>query len=180
MKTDKDISRFLSLVLRHEPGKIGIVLDNQGWVAIDTLLSALPFPLERPALEKLVRESDKQRFAISSDGAMIRANQGHSVSVDLGLAASDPPEVLYHGTVEKFLPSILAEGLVKGSRHHVHLSANIETAQKVGDRRGSAIILVVAAQQMVADGHRFFVSDNGVWLTEHVPAPYLTRLPPSA
>jgi putative RNA 2'-phosphotransferase len=93
---------------------------------------------------------------------------------------SDPPEVLYHGTVEKFLPSILAQGLVKGERHHVHLSANIETAQKVGDRRGSAIILVVAAQQMVADGHRFFVSENGVWLTDHVPASYLTRLPPKA
>jgi putative RNA 2'-phosphotransferase len=180
MKNDKDISRFLSLVLRHEPEKIGITLDPHGWVSIETLLAALPFPLDRARLDGLIRDNDKQRFAISSDGTKIRANQGHSVSVDLGLATSDPPEFLYHGTVEKFLPSILAQGLVKGDRHHVHLSANIETAQKVGDRRGSAIILVVAAQQMVADGHRFFVSENGVWLTDHVPASYLTRLPPKA
>jgi len=180
MKSDKDISRFLSLVLRHEPEKIGISLNNQGWVAVDTLLAALPFPLERSALQRLVQESDKQRFAISADGQRIRANQGHSIPVELGLAPTDPPDVLYHGTVERFLSSILAQGLVKGERHHVHLSADMETAQKVGDRRGRAIILVVAARQMAADGHRFFRSENSVWLTDHVPVAYLSRCAPEA
>jgi putative RNA 2'-phosphotransferase len=176
MKSDTEKSRFLSLVLRHDPGKIGIVLDDQGWVAVDTLLAALPFSLDRHGVEKLVRNNDKQRFALTSDGKMIRANQGHSVTVDLALAPVTPPEVLYHGTVEKFLASILAQGLVKGDRHHVHLSARVETAQKVGSRRGAPVILAVAATEMAATGHDFYRSENGVWLTDSVPAQFLTRV----
>jgi putative RNA 2'-phosphotransferase len=175
MKNDTDKSRFLSLVLRHDPGKIGLTLDAQGWIAVDTLLAALPFPLDRDGLERLVRDNDKQRFALSPDRGMIRANQGHSVTVDLALAPATPPDLLYHGTVEKFLPSILSQGLIKGERHHVHLSATVATAEKVGARRGVPVILVVAAARMHADGYRFFQSDNGVWLTEQVPAKYLSR-----
>jgi putative RNA 2'-phosphotransferase len=176
MKNDKDISRFLSLVLRHEPAKIGISLDLQGWVAVDDLLAAVPFPLDRTTLERLVRDNDKQRFALSTDGLMIRANQGHSVTVDLSLAPETPPHLLFHGTVEKFLASILGQGLLKGSRHHVHLSATDDTARKVGARRGQPVVLSVAADQMTKDGYVFFRSANGVWLTDHVPPHYLSRL----
>jgi putative RNA 2'-phosphotransferase len=176
MKKDAYKSRFLSLVLRHDPGKIGIVLDAQGWVSVDRLISALPFPLDRNTLERLVRESDKQRFALSPDGTSIRASQGHSVNVDLALAPSTPPDILYHGTVEKFLDLILSQGLRRGDRHHVHLSATRETARKVGARRGAPIILSVAAADMTAGGHVFFYSENGVWLTDHVPPRFLTRL----
>jgi putative RNA 2'-phosphotransferase len=176
MKNDTERSRFLSLVLRHDPGKIGITLDDQGWVAVDTLLAALPFPLEREALERLVRENDKLRFALSPDGRMIRANQGHSVTVDLALTPTSPPAVLYHGTVEKFLSSILLQGLLKGERHHVHLSATEETARKVGSRRGEPVILSVAAAEMAEMGHLFYRSENGVWLTDHVPAKFLACL----
>jgi putative RNA 2'-phosphotransferase len=176
MKNDTDKSRFLSLVLRHDPAKIGITLDDQGWVAVSSLLAALPFPLDHEGLEKLVRGNDKQRFALSPDGQMIRANQGHSITVDLALVPTSPPEVLYHGTVEKFLASIFAQGLIKGERHHVHLSATEETARKVGIRRGAPVILSVAAGKMAKAGHPFFRSDNGVWLTDSVPPSFLTRL----
>ncbi|NJM83609.1 MAG: RNA 2'-phosphotransferase [Tabrizicola sp.] len=176
MKTDADKSRFLSLVLRHDPAKIGLTLDAKGWVAVDSLLTALPFPLDHAGLEKLVRDSDKQRFALSADGRMIRANQGHSLPVDLALPSVAPPGVLYHGTIEKFMPSILIRGLVKGDRHHVHLSATLDTAQQVGSRRGAPVILAIAAEGMAAAGHIFFRSENGVWLTDHVPPQFLTRV----
>ena len=169
-------SKFLSLVLRHQPETIGIALDDQGWIEIDVLLAAANRAgkkLTRPLLERVVRENDKQRFAISPDGKRIRARQGHSVEVDLGLQPVQPPELLYHGTVAKFLDSIQASGLVRGSRQYVHLSPDLETARKVGQRRGQPVILVVESGRMARDGFAFYQAENGVWLTASVPAQYL-------
>ncbi len=170
------ISKFLSLVLRHKPQEIGIILDAEGWVPVDDLLLAAARygqPITREQLDEVVATSDKKRFAFSPDGRLIRASQGHSVEVELGLVPVEPPELLYHGTVERFLESIHEMGLVRGSRHHVHMSADPETAARVGQRRGRPVVLVVEAGQMHRHGHQFFRSDNGVWLTETVPAAYL-------
>lgn len=172
-------SKFLSLVLRHEPWLIGISLDSAGWVSVEELLRACRAHGRALSLEELravVEGNDKRRFAFSEDGSKIRANQGHSVPVELGYEPSEPPEILYHGTVEKFLPSIMEEGLRRGERHHVHLSADVETASKVGGRRGRPVILKVESGRMRRDGHEFFISDNGVWLTERVPPEYLVTL----
>ncbi len=169
-------SKFLSYVLRHRPDSIGITLDENGWVEVDELLAAAQRSgkqLSRQRLEQVVADSDKKRFALSEDGQRIRANQGHSVSVDLDLEPTEPPKLLYHGTVERFLDSIRAEGLVRGSRHHVHLSPDEATARKVGSRRGKPVILVVEAGRMHVAGYPFFRSANNVWLTEKVPAEFL-------
>lgn len=169
-------SKFLSLVLRHHPETIGISLDEQGWVEIDDLLTAANRSgrkLTRSLLEHVVRANDKQRFAISSDGSRIRANQGHSIEVDLGLQPTQPPELLYHGTVARFLDSIRASGLDRGSRQYVHLSPDVETARRVGQRRGRPVILVVKSGRMWQDGHAFYLAENGVWLTDAVPPVYL-------
>ena len=176
-KKDVCQSKFLSLVLRHKPETIGITLDSQGWIEVETLLEAMArhgHVLTRPDLERLVRESDKQRFALSEDGTRIRANQGHSVEVDLALAPQTPPELLYHGTVDRFLDSIRATGLEKRQRHHVHLSAEMGTASKVGERRGKPVILEINSGHMHREGHRFFLSGNGVWLVDHVPTRFIT------
>jgi len=170
------ISKFLSLVLRHEPERIGIALDEAGWTDIDALLAAAAahgMVITRAQLAEVVATSDKQRFALSPDGARIRANQGHSVDVDLALAPQSPPARLYHGTVDKFVDSIRERGLVRGERHHVHLSADEATAKKVGERRGAPVVLVVRADDMARAGHVFYCSDNGVWLVEHVPAQFI-------
>jgi putative RNA 2'-phosphotransferase len=172
----KTASKFLSLILRHEPHRIGVVLDAAGWVDIDKLLDALhahDVELSREELLEIVAASDKQRFAVSSDGTRIRANQGHSVQVELGLPPEPPPELLYHGTVDEFLPGIRAQGLHKRQRHHVHLSADIETAKKVGGRRGKPVVLGIKAGEMARAGHTFFRSANGVWLVDHVPPPFI-------
>ncbi len=169
-------SKFLSLVLRHDPAKVGIVLDDAGWTDVAALLRALAahgHPLTRDQLAEIVATSDKQRFALSSDGTQIRANQGHSVEVELDLPQVTPPARLYHGTVADFLAPIRASGLIKGSRHHVHMSADLETATKVGGRRGKPVILFVRAEEMAAAGHVFLRSANGVWLTDHVPPQFL-------
>ena len=142
------LSKFLSLVLRHDPACIGLTLDAQGWADVDDLLqkaNAAGVPLTRALLDEIVRTSDKQRFALSTDGTRIRANQGHSIPVDLALEPVAPPNVLYHGTVARFLPSIRRKGLRRGQRHHVHLSADRETASRVGSRRGEPVVLTVAA-----------------------------------
>ncbi|HEY7118447.1 MAG TPA: RNA 2'-phosphotransferase [Tepidisphaeraceae bacterium] len=170
------LSKFLSLVLRHKPDEIGLMLDAAGWVAVDDLLTALArhdHPITREQLVHLVQSSDKKRFAFSDDGRRIRASQGHSVEVDLGYTPATPPERLYHGTVARLVPSIRQGGLVKGQRHHVHLSRDVATAAKVGDRRGKAVILTIDAARMHADGLVFFVSANGVWLSDHVPSEYI-------
>ena len=171
------LSKFLSLVLRHQPEKAGISLDEAGWVDVDRQLcgcEAAGVSITRPLLDRLVAESDKQRFAFSEDRQRIRANQGHSVEVDLACESLRPPDVLYHGTADRFLDSIRARGLVRGKRHHVHLSANHAIAVEVGRRHGRPFVFEVAAGRMHADGRAFFRSANGVWLTEHVPAHYLS------
>lgn len=173
-------SKRLSYVLRHRPDVIGITLTADGWVSIDTLLKALAAHgtrISRATLEQVVAENDKQRFTI--DGDRIRANQGHSVDVDLGYSPAEPPAELFHGTATRHLGSIYEQGLVKGRRHHVHLSADPATAHKVGSRHGTPVVLRVDAAGLVAAGHVFFVSANGVWLTETVPPGYLAEGGPS-
>jgi putative RNA 2'-phosphotransferase len=170
------VSKFLSLVLRHDPGKIGLTLDAAGWAEVDELIAAAAragVEIDRETLARVVAESDKQRFALSPDGGRIRANQGHSVEVDLGLEPRTPPEVLYHGTASRFVDSIRGSGLHAASRTHVHLSADEETARRVGQRHGSPVVLTVAAGRMHRDGRPFFRSANGVWLTDAVPAEYI-------
>lgn len=171
-------SKLLSYVLRHRPEKIGIALNPQGWVTVETLLQQATvhgYPLTRPLLEEIVKTNSKQRFSFSADGSKIRANQGHSVSVDLGLSAQVPPAVLFHGTAQRFLASIFATGLHSGDRQHVHLSQEIETAYAVGKRHGKPVILEVVFQEMYANGFLFFQSDNGVWLTHSVAPQYLKQ-----
>jgi putative RNA 2'-phosphotransferase len=175
------ISKLLSFGLRHNPRALGFELDAAGWASVDVLLGALAASgevLSREELEEVVRTSDKQRFALSADGARIRANQGHSVDVDLELPPRDPPEWLYHGTVDRFLVGIRNAGLLRGARNFVHLSADEPTARVVAKRRkGSPVILTVRAAEMRANGHVFHISANGVWLTEHVPPAYIVYPP---
>jgi putative RNA 2'-phosphotransferase len=170
------LSKFLSYVLRHRPQAVGLALDRHGWVGVDELVAkcrAHGKELSREVLEEIVATSPKRRFAISDDGLRIRANQGHSVDVDLGYAPRTPPEVLFHGTVASRLRSIHAGGLRKMRRHHVHLSSDSETARMVGARRGEPVVLRITAAKMHGDGHVFYLSENGVWLTEQVPPEYI-------
>jgi len=170
-------SRLLSFVLRHRPEHIGIRLDGAGWTDVAALLAALErhgTPLSRQELEAIVADSDKQRFALSPDSRRIRANQGHSVPVDLELEPAVPPDILYHGTTRRFLGSILRNGLHRGKRHHVHLHAETDTALAVGGRRGDPVVLVIDAASMSRDGHDFFLTENAVWLTDAVPPAYIT------
>lgn len=165
-------SKFLSKVLRHAPESVGLRLDDAGWVHVDELMAAARragVALDRPTLERVVAENDKKRFALSADGMRIRASQGHSVEVELGLDPVEPPEVLYHGTADRSLGSILREGLRPGRRTHVHLSADETTAVAVGRRHGRPVVLRVAAGRLHRAGHPFYRSDNGVWLTAAVP-----------
>ena len=177
---DSSTSKFLSLVLRHKPEAANVVLDAGGWTSISDLLdgaAAAGVKISREKLEAIVARSDKRRFAIRDE--MIRANQGHSVPVDLDLARADPPTVLYHGTVASSLDAILREGLIRMARHHVHLSADVDTARRVGSRRGQPVILQVNASEMATGGTAFFLSENGVWLVDAVPPAFLLRLEPS-
>lgn len=174
-------SRLLSLVLRHRPDKIGIRLDDAGWVTVNDLLDALGrhgHPLTYRELRRLVASNDKRRFVLSADSKRIRAAQGHSLQVNLDYPPAKPPPVLFHGTVEKFLGRIRVQGLQRGRRHHVHLSPDEQTAHKVGARRGDPVILEIDAAGMHADGHVFHVSENGVWLTSNVPARFIVNLTP--
>lgn len=169
-------SKFLSLVLRHEPECIGLALDPAGWVEVDTLLAALEHHgrgITRAELEEVVATNEKKRFAFSEDATRIRASQGHSVEVELGYTPQTPPAELFHGTATRFVGSIRTMGLLKGERHHVHLSANLDTAVQVGRRHGQPAVFIVRAAAMHAAGHAFFLSENGVWLTEQVPVEYL-------
>ncbi|MER6978906.1 RNA 2'-phosphotransferase [Streptomyces carpinensis] len=173
------VSKYLSRHLRHQPGRIGLTLDEGGWVGIDALIEAAAahgFRFTREELDHVVAANDKQRFAIEGD--RIRASQGHTIDVDLGLPAAIPPPYLYHGTVARNLEAIHAEGLLPMNRHDVHLSPDRETATRVGARRGRPVVLAVDASAMHRDGHVFHVSANGVWLTKAVPPRYL-RFPSS-
>jgi putative RNA 2'-phosphotransferase len=174
------LSKFLSFVLRHKPDAIGLALDPQGWAKIDELIgkaNASGTSFSRDDLLRVVETNDKKRFSISADGLRIRAAQGHSVSVELGLSPKQPPPVLYHGTATRFVESILSEGLKPQTRQQVHLSLDAATARRVGQRHGKPVIFNVDAARMHAQGHNFFLADNGVWLTNQVPPEFLTLLP---
>jgi putative RNA 2'-phosphotransferase len=174
--SDVGHSRLLSLVLRHRPGVLGIELDGAGWVEIETLLQALREygrPLTSADLDRIVAGTDKRRFEV--DSGRIRAAQGHSVPVDLQLDPIEPPAVLFHGTIARFLPAIRVHGLTRGRRQHVHLSPDEQTAVAVGRRRGEPVVLRIDAAGMHAAGHEFFRADNGVWLTGHVPLQWIVE-----
>jgi len=170
------ISKYLSKHLRHSPDCLGLQLSPGGWVAVEELLSASiahNFPIQLTELTEVVAKNDKQRFSFDSTGKLIRANQGHSVEVDLQLNPSVPPDILYHGTGKGAVESILNSGLCKMSRHHVHLSADVETARKVGARHGLPVVFTVAAAAMYNQGYTFYCSENKVWLVDCVPSAYL-------
>ncbi|PBB43145.1 RNA--NAD 2'-phosphotransferase [Mesorhizobium sp. WSM3866] len=177
MPNDIQISKFMSLVLRHAPQEAGLALDDSGWADLAALCAVIAqkFGASAADVERIVTENPKKRFAI--DGNRIRAVQGHSLDIDLGLAPNAPPALLYHGTKEEYLPAILREGLTSQSRQHVHLSKDIGTARIVARRRkGKDAILRIDSAAMTGDGMTFFLSDNGVWLTNHVPPRYLHQI----
>ena len=175
-------SKYLSRHLRHDPGRLGLTLEPGGWVEVETLLKACSdrgFALTRAQLEEVVAGNDKQRFGFDEAGTRIRANQGHSVEVDLQLEPATPPATVFHGTAEQHVDAIMREGLRPMRRHDVHLSADVVTATKVGARHGRPVVLEVAAGRMAEDGFGFRVSANGVWLTAEVPPRYLVTPPRS-
>ncbi len=177
-KTLLHTSKFVSLVLRHKPEEIGLQLDENGWANVDELIEKLNVKggkLDLPALTEIVETNEKKRFSFNEDRSKIRANQGHSVQVDVELKAVLPPPALYHGTAYKNLAAIMEQGLQKGSRLHIHLSNNFETAIQVGQRHGKPVVLIVDAKTMSANGINFYLSANGVWLVEnHIPSHYLS------
>lgn len=172
-----DTSRFISLILRHKPEVIGIALDEHGWANVDELIAGITKtrPMNMEILEEIVRTDNKQRYSFNEDKSLIRANQGHSILVDVELPLEELPEYLWHGTGEKYVSSIDAQGLLPKSRLYVHLSTDEETARKVGGRHGRPVIYRVAAEQMYCDGIEFRLSVNGVWLVEAVPVQYLEK-----
>jgi putative RNA 2'-phosphotransferase len=172
------ISKFLSLVLRHSPETVGIVLDENGWTNVDILIeksNLYGIKLDKIKLKQIVETNSKKRFAFNKTFDNIRANQGHSVKIDLGYKPCKPPYILYHGTGEKSADSILQTGIYKQDRHHVHLSSTVETALQVGQRHGKPVVFEVLSEQMYNDKYEFFLSENGVWLTEYVPVKYLKK-----
>lgn len=170
-----ETSKFIALILRHKPEEIGISLDEHGWANVDELIAGIakaqPFSMEM--LEEIVASDEKQRYSFNEDKTLIRANQGHSISVDVELEEKEPPANLYHGTGEKYVASINAQGLIPKSRLYVHLSSDYETAVKVGRRHGNPFVFRVAAEDMRKDGYKFYQSVNGVWLTKIIPVEYL-------
>lgn len=173
----KEISKFISLILRHKPEVIGISLDEHGWADVEELILGISKTREfnREMLEEIVRTDQKQRYSFNEDKTLIRANQGHSIPVDVELDVVSPPEILWHGTGEKYTASIEKMGLIPKSRLYVHLSAQQETAYQVGQRHGKVVIYRVLARKMQEDGYIFYRSQNGVWLTKEVPLCYLER-----
>lgn len=177
---DTKISKFISLVLRHKPEVINAELNDNGWLLVDTLIKGIKnkfnidFTLED--LKRIVKEDNKQRYSFDDNMTYIRANQGHSVKVDLELKPIKPPKVLYHGTCKRVKNSILKEGIKHMNRQYVHLSKDIETASKVGKRHGELIIFTVNSESMYMDGYNFYKSENGVWLTDYVPSKYINEI----
>ena len=170
-------SRYISLILRHKPETIGITLDEHGWANVDELIAGISrtHPLTLELLQEIVRTDEKQRYSFNEDKTLIRANQGHSIPVDVELPELEPPAILYHGTGQKYVESIDHQGLLPKSRLYVHLSTDRETAVKVGKRHGAPVIYTIQAGKMFADGYLFYRSVNGVWLTKEVPIEYLTK-----
>lgn len=174
----QSISKYMSLILRHKPEVIGICIDEHGWANVEKLIQGIAknnpgFNME--ALEEIIKTDNKQRYSFNDDKTLIRANQGHSIQVDVELEEKEPPNVLYHGTGEKYVTSIDKNGLIPKSRLYVHLSRDIETARAVGKRHGKEIIYSVNSAQMHKDGYKFYLSKNGIWLTKKVPMKYLMK-----
>ncbi len=173
------LSKYLCLILRHKPEIIGIELDKNGWADVTELLEKMNQSGEMIDLHKLnevVKTDNKNRFSFNETSDKIRANQGHSITIDLGYTAQKPPEFLYHGTAGRCAESVLKNGIEKKKRHHVHLSTDEETALKVGQRHGNPVVFMVSSGQMYVDGALFYLSDNGIWLTDFVPVKYLSLL----
>ena len=173
----KDTSKYMSLILRHKPEVIGISLDEHGWANVDELITGIAKTndFNMDILEEIVRTDEKQRYSFNEDKTLIRANQGHSIPVDVELDEVEPPEALWHGTSEKYVASIDVQGLIPKSRLYVHLSKDSDTASKVGSRHGKPVLYIVKAGEMYKDGYKFFLSKNGVWLTKEVPVKYLEK-----
>ena len=173
----KDTSKYMSLILRHKPEVIGISLDEHGWANVDELITGIAKTndFNMDILEEIVRTDEKQRYSFNEDKTLIRANQGHSILVDVELDEVEPPEALWHGTSEKYVASIDVQGLIPKSRLYVHLSKDSDTAAKVGSRHGNPVLYTVKAGEMYKDGYKFFLSKNGVWLTKEVPVKYLEK-----
>ena len=175
------LSKFLSLVLRHQPELIGIDLDAHGWTGVDKLLAQMKAhgkQIDFEALELILETNNKKRFSFNEDKTQIRANQGHSIDVDLGYTAKTPPSTLYHGTGKKHVDSIYQSGIQKRNRHHVHLSKDIATAVSVGQRHGKPVVFEILTQEMIGEGFEFYESENGVWLTDEVPTRFIRKLEP--
>lgn len=175
-KRKTKISKFLSLILRHQPEVVGLTLEENGWIEVKKLIKACADygkPFTFAELKSVVETNDKKRFGFNENETKIRANQGHSLEVEIEFEKKTPPKILYHGTAEKNLGLIFAEGLKKMSRHHVHLSADIETARKVGMRYGKPVIFEVDTEAMILENFEFFVSENNVWLTDSIPPNYI-------
>jgi len=173
---DVRLGHFISLVLRHDPSAAGLALDGHGWASVDELIAGMRargYVIDREILERIVRNNNKHRYSLSDDGLRIRANQGHSIDVDVELAPATPPDVLYHGTAQRFVASIMENGITRQSRRYVHLSRDLETAASVGKRHGQPVVLTIDAARMVEDGRQFWLSANGVWLCEAVPPQYI-------
>ena len=173
------LSVFISLVLRHKPDAAGITLDEHGWANVDELINGINNTgrkIDMTMLEEIVKTDNKQRYSFNEDKTLIRANQGHSIPVDVELNQQEPPELLYHGTASRFLDNIMTEGLKPMSRLYVHLSKDVETAKKVGKRHGNPVVLKVYSRQMNRDGVEFYLSENGIWLTKKVDAEYLEQI----
>lgn len=175
--SEKEMSKFISLILRHKPDVIGITLDEHGWAKVDELINGInkTMPIDMALLEKIVAEDEKQRYSFHEDKTLIRANQGHSIPVDVELEKKTPPDVLWHGTGEKYVISIDETGLIPKSRLYVHLSVDYDTAVKVGSRHGKPVVYRIDAKEMDKDGYDFYLSLNGVWLTKAVPVKYLKK-----
>ena len=178
-KRMKNTSKFISMILRHRPGIIGITLDEHGWADVQELISGVNdsegHTLDMETLEEIVRTDEKRRYSFNEDHTLIRANQGHSIPVDVELEEKIPPAILWHGTGEKYVPSIDKQGLIPKGRLYVHLSSDTETARKVGSRHGKPVIYEIDCRKMSEDGYRFYLSANGIWLTKSVPAKYMRK-----
>ncbi len=179
--SDKETSKFISLILRHKPETIGITLDEHGWANVAELIEGINKSKKSDALtmdilERIVADDEKQRYSFNEDKTLIRANQGHSIPVDVELQEMEPPEILYHGTGEKYVESIDKQGLLPKSRLYVHLSSDEDTAKKVGSRHGKPVIYIVKSGEMYRNHEKFYLSENGVWLTKCVPVQYLSKI----
>lgn len=178
-KDKKRTGKFISLILRHEPQKIGLSLDENGWASVEELISRCACHrvyFSKEELQEIVETNDKKRYSYNEDQTQIRANQGHSITVNLDLPSVKPPEYLYHGTADRFMASISREGIRNMNRHHVHLSKEKNTAAQVGSRHGRTVVLIIFSGQMFRDGIEFYVSDNGVWLTDYVDPKYISNI----